>query len=158
MNHKKCQPHVRNQVQVGSFSILASSFYAPSEAFKNNPPVAALFLDDRWSERIGDAFPASASIKIYHWPDFGAVEVNELSGLVEWITKQLEEGKTVDVGCLGGHGRTGAILAATVVRLEGLSGADAVAAVRQRYCEEAVEGDKEVHMLSEYARSLGQEG
>jgi len=45
-----------------------------------------------------------------------------------------------EIGCLGGHGRTGTALACLAV-LAGHSPADAVAWVRTHYCDHAVETD-----------------
>ena len=44
----------------------------------------------------------------------------------------------MEVGCLGGHGRTGTALACLAI-LTGHPAADAVAWVRANYCPEAVE-------------------
>lgn len=60
--------------------------------------------------------------------------------LVDLIVKELSEGHTVHVGCIGGHGRTGLVIAAVVARL-GLAGEDndAIKWVREHYCKKAVE-------------------
>ena len=46
----------------------------------------------------------------------------------------------VEIGCLGGHGRTGTALACLAV-LAGTPAAEAVAWVRGAYCPKAVETD-----------------
>ena len=47
-------------------------------------------------------------------------------------------GERVEVGCLGGHGRTGTALACLAV-LAGHAGDDAVNWARANYCSDAVE-------------------
>lgn len=47
-------------------------------------------------------------------------------------------GEQVEVGCIGGHGRTGTALAILAI-LTGHPAADAVAWVRANYCPKAVE-------------------
>jgi hypothetical protein len=57
--------------------------------------------------------------------------------LVKWTLAQIDAGKKVHCGCIGGHGRTGMFMAA-LVRV-GLGIEDAVPHVRSLYCERAVE-------------------
>ena len=67
--------------------------------------------------------------------------------LVEWAKEQLEAGRKVHVGCIGGHGRTGTFLAA-LVSLFGEK--DAIAYVRKNYCERAVESTEQVTFLKQH--------
>ena len=62
---------------------------------------------------------------------------DKFRALVKLIADALEGGATVHVGCIGGHGRTGMVLAA-VVAYTGVS-KDAITYVRQNYCKKAVE-------------------
>lgn len=153
MHHKACQPHTRDEVQIGAFTVKASSIGAPTHAFVNHPVEAALFLDSQWNGRIGTDFPSSDLIRVYAWPDFGVIDISQLHELVGWVTQALESDKTVDVGCLGGHGRTGSLLAALVAEVESRSGDEAVNDIRIRYCIEAVEG-KQDRLVADYASTL----
>lgn len=51
-------------------------------------------------------------------------------------------GARVEVGCIGGHGRTGTVLACMAV-LAGVPGSEAVQYVRTNYCKNAVESAKQ---------------
>jgi protein-tyrosine phosphatase len=76
-----------------------------------------------------------------HWasiPDFTAPEPAWLRQQAAVVTAALERGERVLVLCLGGHGRTGTFLAALIALAERDVG-DAVAAVRERHCDYAVE-------------------
>lgn len=65
--------------------------------------------------------------------------------MVDWLAEQILAGKKVHAGCVGGHGRTGTLLAALVkvVRNE----VDAIAYVRENYCKKAVESEAQVKFL-----------
>lgn len=65
--------------------------------------------------------------------------------LVSWTLKQIEAGKKVHVGCIGGHGRTGTFLAALVFKATGET--DAINWLRKHYCHKAVESKKQVDWL-----------
>lgn len=68
--------------------------------------------------------------------------------MIDWLTEKLEAGKTVHVGCIGGHGRTGMVLAALVNRVMGEE--DAITWVRKNYCKKAVETKVQVKFLHKY--------
>ncbi len=68
--------------------------------------------------------------------------------LVDFICEQLKAGLKVHVGCIGGHGRTGTLLAAVVAVLMGEK--DAIQYVRKHYCSKAVETGSQVKFLVEH--------
>lgn len=74
--------------------------------------------------------------------------IDKFQRLVSTIVDFLDEGKTVHVGCIGGHGRTGLVIAAVVARL-GIAGDDndAIGWVRENYCKKAVESQEQVGFL-----------
>lgn len=61
----------------------------------------------------------------------------DFRAMVEWTCTQLQAGKRVHVGCMGGHGRTGMFLAALVKVATGEE--HAIGWVRKHYCQKAVE-------------------
>jgi len=67
--------------------------------------------------------------------------------MIEWLKEQIDAGRKVHVGCIGGHGRTGTVFAA-LVSLYGE--ADAIAYVRKHYCVKAVESQRQVAFLGSY--------
>jgi len=64
--------------------------------------------------------------------------------LVEWLCTQLQEGKKIQVGCIGGHGRTGLLLAAIAAKL---GQQDPIQWVRQHHCKKAVESQEQIEFL-----------
>jgi hypothetical protein len=98
-------------------------------------PSFGLYLDERWAPDWPHAH--------VDWPDFsvpadaGALRV----ALLDLITRA-RRGEAVELGCLGGHGRTGTALACLAV-LTGTPADEAVAWVRSAYCPKAVETDEQ---------------
>ena len=62
---------------------------------------------------------------------------DKFRALVTFILDELSQGHTVHVGCIGGHGRTGLVLAAVIAEA-GIT-TDAITYVRKAYCSRAVE-------------------
>jgi hypothetical protein len=90
-----------------------------------------LYLDARWAP----TWPAD----IVSWPDFGLP--SEPTAAARQITDAFDrarEGELVEVGCLGGSGRTGTVLACMAV-LAGVPALESVSWVRAEYRPEAVE-------------------
>jgi atypical dual specificity phosphatase len=48
--------------------------------------------------------------------DYGAPSLEELDYVANYISRQIDDGKTVMVHCSGGKGRTGTILAAYLIK------------------------------------------
>lgn len=69
----------------------------------------------------------------------------EFRNLIEYMAEQLLAGKKVHVGCIGGHGRTGTVLAALRKHMTGDE--NATEHVRTHYCKKAVESTAQVAFL-----------
>lgn len=69
--------------------------------------------------------------------------------MVEWCAEQLNMGKKIHVGCIGGHGRTGTFLAALVSLYEDLTD-DPIAYVRKEHCKKAVESKSQIKFLMKH--------
>jgi hypothetical protein len=68
--------------------------------------------------------------------------------MVTWMAEQLNEGKRIHIGCMGGHGRTGTVLAALVKEMTGNE--DAGQWVRDNYCKKAIESKVQIEFLHEH--------
>jgi hypothetical protein len=90
-----------------------------------------LYLDARWTP----TWPAD----VIAWPDFGlpAEPVVAARQITDAVLRA-RQGELVEVGCLGGSGRTGTVLACMAV-LAGIPPDEAVPWVRAAYRQEAVE-------------------
>ncbi|SDK89978.1 protein-tyrosine phosphatase family protein [Nonomuraea jiangxiensis] len=109
----------------------AVSFDAMDPYARDRQPDYGLYLDFRWRPSwVHDHLD---------WPDFGvprdsAAVVTALRSLLD----RARTGQQVELGCLGGHGRTGTALAILAI-LTGHAASDAISWVRGNYCPDAVE-------------------
>ncbi len=78
-------------------------------------------------------------------------EVTAFKAMVSYLCNRLREGAKVHAGCIGGHGRTGLLVAAIVAEL-GVS-KDPIAWVRQHYCSKAVESASQVGFLVKHYKA-----
>lgn len=103
-----------------------------TDRYENEPtPDFGLYLDQCWE-------PAGMAGYIA-WPDYGSPKfpVAAAHSIVDAFQKA-KEGLWVEVGCIGGHGRTGTALACMAV-LAGVKPKNAVKWVKKNYCSHAVE-------------------
>jgi hypothetical protein len=98
---------------------------------RDRPPDYGLYLDHRWE-------PPWPHDRL-DWPDFGVPDdPADVVAALRSLRERARRGERVEVGCLGGHGRTGTALACLAV-LGGHPPGEAVAWVRAGYCAAAVE-------------------
>lgn len=69
----------------------------------------------------------------------------EFMNLLNFLASNMEDGKKVHIGCIGGHGRTGLVLAALVTHMTGEY--DSITYVRKHYCKKAVESSTQIDFL-----------
>jgi len=127
----RCAGH-RDPVTLADGSVVWAVSFAGADPYaRDERPDYGLYLDERWSP----PWPHDH----VHWPDFDvpadrAAAEAALAGLLA----RARAGERVEIGCLGGHGRTGTALALLAV-LAGTPAPEAVAWVRSAYCPRAVE-------------------
>jgi hypothetical protein len=114
--------------------VVAVSFGREDPYEREQPPAFGLYLDPAWAPP---------------WPhahvdceDFGVPDPVALCASLDAVLVRARAGDVVEVGCLGGHGRTGTALACLAV-LAGTPADRAVAWVRATYCEQAVETEEQ---------------
>jgi len=106
-----------------------------------------LYLDAHWAP----TWPAA----LVDWPDFGVPANPDVAAdQIADAFRRAQDG-LVEVGCIGGKGRTGTALACMAV-LAGVPGEDAVAWVRDVYRPEAVETAEQEAWVAWFAGYAGQ--
>lgn len=105
-------------------------------------PDYGLYLDTRWTPPWPYAH--------LDWPDMGVSSDPTLRASFQDLLERAREGHKVEVGCLGGHGRTGTALGCLAV-LTGARPDEAVAWVRQSYCSMAVETPAQEDFVRRFA-------
>lgn len=130
INYVKCN-HKHHEVKLrDGTKIYCSSIYDESPI----DPDFGLYADHIWNPSWRNEFIA--------WPD-GGLPTNKPLALVQIkeAYQLAETGKMVEIGCIGGHGRTGTILALMyLLSAEGdVSSEEAINFVRKAYCSNAIE-------------------
>ena len=81
------------------------------------------------------------------WPDFGVPTDTEVATReIRAAFDRARAGQTVEVACIGGHGRTGTVLACMAI-LAGVPPDAAVAWVRRAYCSRAVQEPRQEYWV-----------
>lgn len=111
-------------------------------------PDVGIYLDPAW-------YPADVFGYAIGWNDFGTPTMPDADVIRTAVHayQHVQYGETVEVGCLGAHGRTGSFLAIMcVVATNGrMSGRKAVQYVRDNHCKLAVENVKQEAYVSRIA-------
>ena len=122
--------------------VIGVTFVGGDPYHRSKPPSFGLYLDDRWSPPWPHA--------CIDWPDFGVPPDSDvLRNALHDLRRRSRSGESVELGCLGGHGRTGTALACLAV-LAGTCPEEAVAWVRANYCEKAVETDQQEEFVAAF--------
>lgn len=105
---------------------------------------------DHGMRMSGQHFPWNKGEEfLFEIPDMGIPKkLGEFKNLVNWTLTQLQAGKKVHCGCIGGHGRTGTFLSALVCM--GSDELDPIGYVRENYCSKAVETQSQVKFLVDH--------
>ncbi|HZN14242.1 MAG TPA: protein-tyrosine phosphatase family protein [Acidimicrobiales bacterium] len=138
------EPHVHRTLVrfADGTTVMGVRFLGDDPYVRADPPDFGLYLDERWAP----PWPHEH----FDWPDFGVPR--DLAALRRTLTDLLDrarKGERVEVGCLGGHGRTGTALACLAV-LTGTPASDALAWVRTNYCYKAVETDVQERLIATF--------
>lgn len=89
--------------------------------------------------------------------DFGAPNMEELVQAVDFIDQQISSGRPVMVHCAAGKGRTGAVLAAYLVKKQNLTAEQAIEKIRNMRpgSVQSVSQETAVSMYEKYLKSRG---
>jgi protein-tyrosine phosphatase len=111
--------------------VTAVSFDAGDPYTRDQQPDYGLYLDRRWRPPW--------TCDHLSWPDFGVPDdPAQVLAALSSLLDRARAGQRAEIGCLGGHGRTGTALACLAI-LAGQDPATAVDWVRDNYCQHAVE-------------------
>jgi len=109
-------------------------------------PDFGLYLDPMWT-------PTWPSV-LLDWPDFGVPADRDVADReIQAAFELARSGKRVEVACVGGHGRTGTVLACMAI-LAGVPADEAVTWLRARYCQRAVQEPSQQYWIERYAERV----
>jgi hypothetical protein len=142
--HQRFEMHRHRDVVVlpDGTKVGAASFGADDPYAGSDQPDFGLYLDPCWDPPWPHAY--------LDWPDFGVPQ--ETAPVVAALRSLLARGRVgqrVELGCRGGHGRTGTALGCLAV-MAGLRSAGAVAWVRAAYCTDAIETAEQEAFVSAF--------
>lgn len=150
VNVSKNSTHVRcadshPPLKMGNGWLHGGSCYQP-----NTDEADVLIGLDTGMQKTSQSWPWTKGVEfLYPISDMQApVNPKSFDKLINWMVQQLEDGKRVHVGCIGGHGRTGTVIAAIVKVMLGEE--DAIMWVRKHYCKKAVESAAQINFLNTY--------
>jgi protein-tyrosine phosphatase len=141
--HQRFDVHRHRSVVVlpDGTTVTAVSFDAPDPYAREQSPDFGLYFDQRWQPPWTHAH--------LDWPDFGVPDdAAYVAVALRSLLERARAGERVEVGCLGGHGRTGTALACLAI-LTGQPRGEAVAWVRSHYCVDAVENAEQEAFVAE---------
>ena len=124
---------------------------------QSQPPDISLYFDSSWLNKIGGtigtrkvpwAIKPQREWYYVPWPDMQALDIEALMPMLTWTVQQLLDGKRIEAGCFGGHGRTGTFVACMMVAC-GWKGKDAIKEVRNNYCKSAIESASQEKLIEE---------
>jgi len=129
----KCR-HAATPVKIGEYTVWAGSEYAIT---KEN------LSEIDWVVTLNGNLPGGSYLQPLtiidcEMQDYNAPKAEMWRVLVEYFADVVKTGKRVLFFCTGGHGRTGTMLASLIAFLEPEID-DPIAAIRERYCDNAVE-------------------
>jgi hypothetical protein len=121
-------------------TVTAASFDPANPYLRERLPDYGLYLDPQWQ-------PPWDHDNL-EWPDFGVPDdARPVLKALRFLRDRAHSGQQVEIGCFGGHGRTGTALACLAV-LGGTPSQDAVTWVKANYCSEAVETPEQAAFAS----------
>jgi hypothetical protein len=144
--HQRFESHLHRSrvVMPDGTELTAVSFGSSDPYARDVSPDFALYLDERWRPPWPHEF--------LDWPDFGVPDDPvPVAAALGSLLERARAGERVEIGCDGGHGRTGTALACLAI-LSGQAPGDAVSWVRAAYCERAVETEEQEAFARNFTR------
>lgn len=143
----KCRHYGQEVVFPDGTRIVASSQHTRNaqdvadDTASNTLPAFGVYMASSWQPKW---------LAFYlNWTDHGLPQVpdDDVMYVCETVKAWAQKGIVVEIGCIGGHGRTGALMAC-IAQLCGVKAADAAQWVWDNYCKEAIESkDQEWYII-----------
>jgi len=161
--------HVMTPVHITALNkpVYASAYSDLREA-KNtelDTPTVGVYLDSLWLEHnaltVSPDFPVTVTLEstapypvlLVELQDYAAPPIETLREVIRVIVTLVRADHKVEIGCVGGHGRTGTILAGLTM-LDGSPADQAIAHVKKIYCERAVESEAQILVLQQWGEMI----
>jgi hypothetical protein len=142
--HQRVDVHVhRDAVRLPDGTILTAVSFDDADPYgREQLPDFGVYLDKRWQPPWEH--------ELLDWPDFGLPQ--DRTDFAEALRRLLDRaraGDVVEIGCVGGHGRTGTAIACLAV-LAGVVPDEATSWTRNHYCAGAVETSEQEALVAAF--------
>jgi hypothetical protein len=130
-------------LKMGGGEVVGASCFSPRAGFD-----IYLALDSHGAEMGSDPWDKKVVTGVvFNIRDRNAPsDVTRFKKMITWLALQLVAGKRIHMGCFGGHGRTGTVLAALYAEINP-GDKNAIEWVREHHCKKAVESKDQVSFL-----------
>ena len=155
-SYRNCN-HFHDPIKVGKYTMYASaSTDAPTGLWTPaQRPDLFIGLSSTWESLLTTintnvpefTMPPTVPYAILSWADQDACPDNILQFVVPKLINRIQNGQAIEVGCMGGHGRTGTLLAILLGKIEKLKPLKAITELRKRYCDSAVESMRQIEQV-----------
>lgn len=139
--------HYFEEFSIDGFTIYCSALNNDrshgSDLLSGDPtPDFGLYADYKWRPTWRN--------ELINWPDFGVPKEPfiAIQQIHDAFYRSFNE--SVEIGCIGGHGRTGTILACMVSEHLDVSSDRAIDIVRDKYCHHAIESSSQEDFIEFY--------
>ena len=164
-----CKHHLQPftfKVGEQEYTLYGSAFSDRKSEPKADQAGVCVFLDHRWMQEYSPVWvnPALAykakdrflsknetPTIFLDWPDMGVLEIEDLKPVVSYLANVIDIG--VEIGCMGGHGRTGTLMALIMVQL-GCKAEEAIKTIRKDYCKRAIETQGQEELIKAFAKEV----
>lgn len=152
--------HNQDEIDMGEYKVWLSE--VPRQSWDRVDPDLGVYMAEVWLDFIDVVLTSGVQVEhsagyydtiFIQWEDRKGVDLDILRPIILKILEYIKAGKQVELGCHGGHGRTGTVAACVLAELEGLTGEEAISTLRKRYCKHAVEGNTQVHVVKSYCET-----
>ena len=166
---RQCSHHLQPftfTVNEMEYTLYGSAFSDRKSEPQADRAGVCVFLEPRWMQEYRPVWinPAMAEIMgnrvqakletptiFLDWPDMGVLEIEDLRHVVSYLANVIDIG--VEIGCLGGHGRTGTLMALVMVQL-GCKAEEAIKTIRTDYCDKAIETKQQERLIKAFAKEV----
>lgn len=133
---QKCRHYGEKVTLPDGTVIICSSEHTPDKRTTPNPDFGC-YMAGSWEP----------DWKAYwlNWADYGLprMSMKTVNSIVDELLERARAGEAVEIGCMGGHGRTGALLALLALKAGAEDAESVIKWVRSTYCNHAIEGAKQ---------------
>ncbi len=152
--------HNQVEIDMGGYKVWLSEM--PRQSWERIDPDLGVYMAEVWLDYIDVVLTSGVTVEhssgyydtiFLQWGDRQGISLDILHPVVMKILEYIKAGKQVELGCHGGHGRTGTVAACVLAELEELTGTEAIEALRKRYCKCAVEGNAQIKLVKEYCET-----